>query len=170
MRGWSSAGCDTPFTVMICPAYAGVIPRSTKAFCDSVNLSRVCGGDPSFFPEKKSKATFVPRMRGWSLSRLNIEKTKQICPAYAGVIPVFMFRKLSILYLSRVCGGDSKAYDIPSAIEQFVPRMRGWFYLETIQRNALLFVPRMRGNLHFSVAKAPSPSARKGFFYKFKVI
>ena len=106
MRGWSSALYSSCLWIPICPAYAGVIlfPPFISSF--SCNLSRVCGGDPIGNQEWATEEIFVPRMRGWSLSRFGKRRTQLICPAYAGVIPETPFFTFSIAHLSRVCGGD----------------------------------------------------------------
>ena len=48
-----------------------------------------------------------------------------ICPAYAGVIPVYELMKGEVKDLSRVCGGDPVDLWILMLVEKFVPRMRG---------------------------------------------
>ena len=49
----------------------------------------------------------------------------QICPAYAGVIPVGTAPLNSARDLSRVCGGDPIGYLRNYFDFEFVPRMRG---------------------------------------------
>ena len=48
-----------------------------------------------------------------------------ICPAYAGMIPIWSGALSSTVYLSRVCGDDpTAACNLPD-VKGFVPRMRG---------------------------------------------
>ena len=50
--------------ILICPAYAGVIPAKGIEAIRNVYLSRVCGGDPTETAKPKILIIFVPRMRG----------------------------------------------------------------------------------------------------------
>ena len=50
--------------MLICPAYAGMILIRLIAARKALNLSRVCGDDPSCLPHIQSVLKFVPRMRG----------------------------------------------------------------------------------------------------------
>ena len=48
-----------------------------------------------------------------------------ICPAYAGVILMFPFKRKHKINLSRVCGGDPDIKLYIGKDDRFVPRMRG---------------------------------------------
>ena len=115
-------------SLSICPAYAGVILNDMMDKAKPKNLSRVCGGDPFPAPSDLSNPQFVPRMRGWSRQRKEKWKNERICPAYAGVILRWAQQGLSMMHLSRVCGGDPAIVFMTKDFLKFVPRMRGWFF------------------------------------------
>ena len=48
-----------------------------------------------------------------------------ICPAYAGMIPLFVPAEEQSIDLSRVCGDDPGRKTLKEVREEFVPRMRG---------------------------------------------
>ena len=108
MRGWSRPFHHLNIVLRICPAYAGVILKIFIMLCYSLNLSRVCGGDPCSALGLPTLILFVPRMRGWSLKILTKTMYLKICPAYAGVILKSICGLKKASYLSRVCGGDPK--------------------------------------------------------------
>ena len=128
MRGWSCPCALWCFRLPICPAYAGVILLIRFMYSDCFDLSRVCGGDPFPAPSDLSNPQFVPRMRGWSRQRKEKWKNERICPAYAGVILRWAQQGLSMMHLSRVCGGDPAIVFMTKDFLKFVPRMRGWFF------------------------------------------
>ena len=66
MRGWSSSPLNTRLKLLICPAYAGMILSNNLFNDDLLDLSRVCGDDPSPKGDPINYIEFVPRMRGWS--------------------------------------------------------------------------------------------------------
>ena len=94
--------------------------------CIALYLSRVCGDDPRRKSREEGETWFVPRMRGWSLSRYRLSQCRQICPAYAGMIPVKLFLFIGLCHLSRVCGDDPRFSRTRKMGYWFVPRMRGW--------------------------------------------
>ena len=51
---------------------------------------------------------------------------QEICPAYAGMIPVIINIDKLFLNLSRVCGDDPQNKKVLFIRNSFVPRMRGW--------------------------------------------
>ena len=67
-------------------------------------------------------------MRGWSYSEVLSKLDALICPAYAGMIPIFFHEEFVRSDLSRVCGDDPGSPYLYILIFAFVPRMRGWSY------------------------------------------
>ena len=128
MRGWSRNSGFKGHSAGICPAYAGMIPEIFAKDDRSYHLSRVCGDDPCDCHYASNSKIFVPRMRGWSWNRLFKILSKQICPAYAGMIPKAEEAMLIQEYLSRVCGDDPTPFNPLICRSVFVPRMRGWSY------------------------------------------
>ena len=126
MRGWSWSHGRRKAFLAICPAYAGMIPRTLLFKQDLAYLSRVCGDDPEFPGRKLSSTKFVPRMRGWSQYTLYKFWHCSICPAYAGMILGWKENKAIRNYLSRVCGDDPRWFREKKRAYTFVPRMRGW--------------------------------------------
>ena len=126
MRGWSRLGYFSSLSASICPAYAGMIPRTSCSSPFSSHLSRVCGDDPNLLTPLEKESIFVPRMRGWSHLQKRPCGEKRICPAYAGMIPRTMKDTFFNPHLSRVCGDDPKIADYIKVGDKFVPRMRGW--------------------------------------------
>ena len=128
MRGWSCTLAISGTTILICPAYAGMILMLVVIILEKRNLSRVCGDDPEKTGEHEVMTIFVPRMRGWSSVRWGQLPHLKICPAYAGMIPILNTECGTTEDLSRVCGGDPAGFMIKGWLKTFVPRMRGWFY------------------------------------------
>ena len=112
--------------MIICPAYAGMIPARHGKRLPEKYLSRVCGDDPIEIRHRKACLRFVPRMRGWSSIFIFQSQPKKICPAYAGMIPVLSLFRAATRNLSRVCGDDPTKLITDSTFTIFVPRMRGW--------------------------------------------
>ena len=86
MRGWSWWNIIANNENLICPAYAGMILLRELIVPTRFNLSRVCGDDPSRNFRENHHPSFVPRMRGWSLTAVCHDSLRTICPAYAGMI------------------------------------------------------------------------------------
>ena len=126
MRGWSCFTISLPRTVLICPAYAGMIPGIMTVNPSTNNLSRVCGDDPNRAISVASIIPFVPRMRGWSFGSWPWQFRFMICPAYAGMILPFLCTCKVNQNLSRVCGDDPLVQSHITFAFRFVPRMRGW--------------------------------------------
>ena len=93
MRGWSLKTEKGVLSKLICPAYAGMIPKTKATYLNLQHLSRVCGDDPIYFRDIKIFSIFVPRMRGWSHWVFHLSSILAICPAYAGMIPLRRFEK-----------------------------------------------------------------------------
>ena len=126
MRGWSYRIVFFFRHILICPAYAGMIPVMTNSWPNLSDLSRVCGDDPKMDFGIGSVVAFVPRMRGWSHKNGEKMSFEEICPAYAGMIPSFKASAVGLSHLSRVCGDDPVGRTINLSEKTFVPRMRGW--------------------------------------------
>ena len=145
MRGWSPKYIVHLVYFFICPAYAGVILGVVALLAFLLYLSRVCGGDPSPKGDPINYIEFVPRMRGWSWPFQRRWLVWRICPAYAGVILIISLISFSILYLSRVCGGDPR-YDEEARKEiSFVPRMRGWSQRFSLKYRIYIICPAYAG-------------------------
>ena len=110
---------------LICPAYAGMIPKLTHHKAIFINLSRVCGDDPVQYAEEQVSSRFVPRMRGGSLILYPHYLLLTICPAYAGRIPLDKKDETARKYLSRVCEDDPGDIADIAVEREFVARMRG---------------------------------------------
>ena len=145
MRGWSWLPESKKLWLIICPAYAGVIPRATITVIKITNLSRVCGGDPIVKPGWSIREPFVPRMRGWSSCSSFFPILWTICPAYAGVILVSVLAYFCTTDLSRVCGGDPICEILANDYNSFVPRMRGWSLMLRQLHLALHICPAYAG-------------------------
>ena len=149
MRGWSYGSMPTSETDGICPAYAGMILLSILAYCWGAYLSRVCGDDPKSNLPLWSSNLFVPRMRGWSENIVHIIFCREICPAYAGMIPYFFIKKIFRKNLSRVCGDDPRLLFPRLKHFSFVPRMRGWSLELWQQSNSSKICPAYAGMILF---------------------
>ena len=126
MRGWSLQQEEKQAIAEICPAYAGMIPEFFLLIEFFHYLSRVCGDDPGYRNLWRDGRLFVPRMRGWSLSKYLRCTILRICPAYAGMILRRADNGDSGGDLSRVCGDDPVSEFNKMLAKKFVPRMRGW--------------------------------------------
>ena len=126
MRGWSRGTDGLGTGGNVCPAYAGMIPRLLLLIRIRMRLSRVCGDDPGSRYALAIQCWFVPRMRGWSYTTQDLENMISVCPAYAGMIPLYSRFIAIAVGLSRVCGDDPGKRHFFIETGEFVPRMRGW--------------------------------------------
>ena len=154
MRGWSLVYSMIKAIILICPAYAGMIPYYSVIFIHVVNLSRVCGDDPQTLLQRNYKWRFVPRMRGWSRCLKSKPFSSIICPAYAGMILQPFEFTTSVNHLSRVCGDDPYGTPTELKVQRFVPRMRGWSPDSTFQKCGHIICPAYAGMILFCIYKA----------------
>ena len=145
MRGWSQINLKNSKRWVICPAYAGMILKFFFNLLCCSYLSRVCGDDPRDMATWLGVSEFVPRMRGWSSTVRPLPTLKHICPAYAGMILIVAWPFLYFVHLSRVCGDDPAYQRGQKALCGFVPRMRGWSYLERLPKSKKLICPAYAG-------------------------
>ena len=125
MRGWSHRFYYMSNYILICPAYAGMIPLTLLWILQEKNLSRVCGDDPWCLLSLQLLIKFVPRMRGWSYFSWSSSNPKRICPAYAGMILFCVIMFILCIYLSRVCGDDPDVKCLKAGIEKICPAYAG---------------------------------------------
>ena len=151
MRGWSRRQVKLWKKSEICPAYAGMILDDNAPDHIVLNLSRVCGDDPLFVHACTVSFVFVPRMRGWSQYFLPKDFFNEICPAYAGMIPLQNRKLGSFANLSRVCGDDPIITNNENLFSKFVPRMRGWSWLPEPKKLRLKICPAYAGMIPVSL-------------------
>ena len=134
MRGWSYGKLASVSATSICPAYAGMIPSCLQLGLLTPHLSRVCGDDPFRQSNNKHSISFVPRMRGWSLSYCVVYLVSKICPAYAGMILYSAGVSPTRTNLSRICGYEPLGGIVGTSIIHSLRALSEYIWKSGLQR------------------------------------
>ena len=126
MRGWSRYYMSIKRKRKVFPAHAGVIPDATGVIDPITGISRTCGGDPYLFFYAVCIFEYFPHMRGWSYGGFIMCKLLKVFPAHAGVILSWSYTKVSMMCISRTCGGDPDQLKDLAGMVKYFPHMRGW--------------------------------------------
>ena len=117
----------------------------------TTGITRTCGGDPNATDSEVSELMYYPHMRGWSrLTRSNWIKY-EVLPAHAGVILRYCSNSLSLVGITRTCGGDPHNYAKAYNLTLYYPHMRGWSRLKQLKHCLHRVLPAHAGVILNSV-------------------
>ena len=87
VRGWSRLAHLLAEILVVSPARAGMVPRTTCSSPMRSSLPRACGDGPEIVRKYCCSTMSPPRVRGWSVLGRPLGKRGLVSPARAGMVP-----------------------------------------------------------------------------------
>ena len=126
VRGWSSSPNASLASRSVGPARAGVVLGCTYRNNAPTSRPRACGGGPTWYWSSSDTTMSAPRVRGWSVARVDDAGELVVGPARAGVVLPPGARNAPTRRRPRACGGGPTLRGFFQRRGSSAPRVRGW--------------------------------------------
>ncbi len=124
-RGWSLRQRTNTARLVVCPAYAGMVPSPRRGCGNGTRLPRLRGDGPEPIIYLGGNISSAPPTRGWPRNRAIPQAAATVCPAYAGMAPTSCKASVACGSLPRLRGDGPRVTPSSSLRRSSSPPTRG---------------------------------------------
>ncbi len=157
-RGWSLLMINAIECLIVCPAYAGMVPVKDNKLCLLYCLPRLRGDGPVISTSSTPESSSAPPTRGWSLHGRTCRRKANVCPAYAGMVPSFAEDTVLPRGLPRLRGDGPWLTTRHNRRIKSAPPTRGWSRIPSDKPRLGQVCPAYAGMVPLCVRGTGDPS------------
>ena len=124
-RGFTHVKKVLEETVTVCPAHAGIHPRSDAGICGPIRLPCTRGDSPPSAHMPSALGESALHTRGFTAGIALQGQCPRVCPAHAGIHRTFPMLIIRVLGMPRTRGDSPEAQAMQPGILAYAPHTRG---------------------------------------------